>query len=141
MTVKEYLNQVRVLDLKINQKIEEKEMLMHLATGTGSQDIKSDRVQTSIDLHKTEAVIAKYVDLETEITRMIDQYVDLRDKIINEIHQLTDIRYVDVLHQRYVLGHSFELIAVNMNYSIRRVYQLHGDALQEFAHSVSFNCM
>ena len=82
----------------------------------------------------------KFIPEHTKIIsdNLIDEFVDLKDKIINEIHQLKDYRHIDVLYQRYVQYHSFELIAVNMGYTIRRVYQLHGDALQEFQKVLQF---
>ena len=138
MNTKEYLSQIRSLDLKINQKIEEKETLYSKVTSTGSQGMNPDKIQSSINLHKSEDIITKYIDLEHEIDNLIDEFVDLKDKIINEIHQLKDYRHIDVLYQRYVQYHSFELIAVNMGYTIRRVYQLHGDALQEFQKVLQF---
>ena len=133
MNVKQYLNQVRLLDKKINQRIEEKEYLMGKATSTGSSgNMDPDKVQGSLNLHKNEELITKYIDLEHEIDSMINQFVDLKHKIIGQIQQLEDVHQVDCLMQRYVDYNSFELIAVNMGYSIRRIYQIHGDALQAF---------
>lgn len=131
MNVKTYLNQVRVLNKKIDQRIEEKEYLQGKASST-QMNMEPDRVQASMNLHKTEDRIIKYVDLEDEITAMIDRYVDMRHKIIGQIQDLDDVRHIDILKQRYIDFNSFELIAVNMGYSIRRIYQIHGDALQAF---------
>ena len=59
MNAKEYLDQVRLLDKRIDRKIEEKEVLKSIATSTGSQAMNPDKVQSSINLHKTEDAITR----------------------------------------------------------------------------------
>lgn len=132
MTAKEYLRQIHILDLKIKHKQLEKEMLMKKAYGVSAVTSDPNKVQTSASTEGPMRYIEKAADLEKTIDRMIDEYINLRDTIINQIHQLKDPRYIEILHERYVNCYSFELIAVNMNYSIRQIYQIHGDALQEF---------
>ena len=155
MNAKEYLDQVRLLDKRIDRKIEEKEVLKSIATSTGSQAMNPDKVQSSINLHKTEDAITRYVDLEAEIDRMIDELVMLRDRIINEIHQLNDVRYEELLYLKYVgklNEHTdrihylrLEEIACVMvksngdHYSFDHIAHLHGEALQKFWESHSNN--
>lgn len=150
---KEYLDQIRLLDKRIDRKIEEKEVLKSLATSTGSMSMNPDKVQSSINLHKTEDAITKYVDLEKEIDRMIDELVLLRDRIINEIHQIDDVRYEELLCLKYVgrLDENtdrihylrLEEIACVMkksngdHYSFDHIAHLHGEALQKFWESHS----
>ena len=153
MNAKEYLDQVRLLDKRIDRKIEEKEYLRNLAEGIGSFGLNPDKVQSSINLHKTEDAITKYIDLEAEIDKMIDSFVDLRDKIINEIHSLDDVRYEELLYLKYV-GRidedtdrihylRLEEIACVMkksngdHYSFDHIAHLHGEALQKFWESHS----
>lgn len=141
MTAKEYLRQIRLLDLKIQHRMEEKKTLMSMASGVSAVSGSPDKVQTSGSTEGPMRYADKYMDMEKEIATLIDKYIDLRNLVISQIHQLEDARYVEVLHQRYVNCYSFELIAVNMHYSIRRIYQLHSDALQEFSkkHSILFH--
>jgi len=150
---KEYLDQIRLLDKRIDRKIEEKEVLKSIATSTGSHAMSPDKVQSSINLHKTEDAITKYVDLEKEIDRMIDELVMLRDKIINEIHELDDVRYEELLCLKYVGKldenadrihyYRLEEIACIMkksngdHYSFDHIAHLHGEALQLFWESHS----
>ena len=145
---KEYLDQIRLLDKRIDRKIEEKEVLKSIATSTGNFSMNPDKVQSSINLHKTEDAITKYVDLEAEIDRMIDHFVDVRDKIINEIHELNDNRYEELLYLKYIGRqehdggkihyYRLEEIACTMrktngdHYSFDHIAHLHGEALQEF---------
>ena len=102
MTAKEYLSQIRLLNLKIDQKMEEKADLMSRAAGNHSPTLTKDKVQSSISGDRMSNTIDRYVDLEKEIDDLIDRYVDKRDMIINQIHQLEDPRYVELLQLKYV---------------------------------------
>ena len=131
MTTKEYLRQIGVLDAKINRRLKQVEELKLLATGTRSV-LVSDRVQSSPSGDKMSDAVAKWVDLEREVTVMIDQLVDMKNRIIGEIHQLDDERYIRILEMRYIDQDTWEQIAVNMHMDVRHIYRLHGYALQEF---------
>lgn len=148
MNAKKYLSQIKLLDGRINRKIEEKEYLVSLASGTGSKPLTPDKVQTSTNLHKTEDLVVRCVDLEAEIDRMIDSFVLMRDQIINEINQLGDPRYEELLYLKYVGRQEegsrihycrLEEIACIMEksngdwYSYEHICRLHGEALKKFA--------
>ena len=131
MTAKEYLRQIGVLDAKINRRLKQVEELKLLATGTRSV-LVSDRVQSSPSGDKMSDAVAKWVDLEREVTVMIDQLVGMKNRIIGEIHQLDDERYIRILEMRYIDQELWEQIALSMHMDVRHIYRLHGYALQEF---------
>ena len=61
--------------------------------------------------------------------RSLDEIPNLK-KLINEmIETLDSIVEKTVLYKRYFENNSFDDIAVVMNYSVRRVYQIHADAI------------
>lgn len=141
MTAKEYLNQLRILDTKINQKMEELSQLKSILMGRGMR-YDSDRVQTS-PANMQENIIIKCADIEDKIDRMIDSYISKKDKIINQIHQLNDDRYIQILYLHYVPNEKhqtkrLEDIAVEMkkkngnSYTYEHINRLHGEALQKF---------
>lgn len=132
MTAKNYLRQIRLLDQKISQRVEEAAELRQLALGFHAVEIKEDAVQTSPDGDKLAEAVGRYVDMEEEIDRMIDDFVDLKHKIIGQIQNISDERLMTVLFLRYVRYLSFEEIAVEMSYTYKWVCDLHGQALQEF---------
>lgn len=132
MTAKNYLRQIRLLDQRITQRMEEAAELRQLALGFHAVEIKQDAVQTSPDGDKMAEAVGRYVDLEEEINRMIDDFVDLKHKIIGEIQKLDDDRLMTLLHLRYVRYMTFEKIAVEMGYTYQWVCELHGQALQAF---------
>lgn len=132
MTAKEYLRQIGVLDAKINRRLKQVEELKELATATGSL-APGDRVQSSPAGDRMSSTVIKWIDMEHEVTRMIDELVDLKNQVIGEIHQLDDQRYIRILEMRYIDQEKWEQIALNMHLDVRWVYRLHGYALQEFA--------
>ncbi|MGN1031662.1 MAG: hypothetical protein ACI4PQ_08680 [Butyricicoccaceae bacterium] len=131
MTAKQYLSQLRKLDIQINQKQQELYELrcaaerVTPASGDGFGGVGgSDRVGN---------IVARMGDLDDEINDDIDRLVDMRHLIINQIQQLEDARYIDILFKRYVEHKSLEQISVEMNYSYQPVRRMHGHALQAFA--------
>lgn len=132
MTVKEYLNQIRDMDIRISQRQKQLEELRILAFGDKSPAIDKPQIQTSPAGDILESAVIKYVDLDKEINDLIDEYVNTKNRIIHEIHRLNNPKYVELLHKRYVDYMSLEDIASEMNYSHDRIRHLHGNALEAF---------
>lgn len=133
MTAKEYLQQLCRADVIINQRIQEKADLRSRLFSIGSMDYAKEHVQMTLPTGSGyEREIVKLIDLENEIDGLIDTYVNLKHKVIEQLHELNNIDQIKILYKRYVLGEKFEQIAVDLNFSIRNVYKIHGHALQEF---------
>ena len=66
--------------------------------------------------------------LEHEQELAVKQYQEIHD----QIHKMQDGAEKEVLERRYLMGESWEKIAVAMNYTYRHVTRLHGTALQNF---------
>lgn len=140
LTAKQYLSSLKMLNIKINHKIQEVEELRALSFSTGGLAADNERVQTSPSGDGRQiALVNRYVDLEAEINRLIDKYVDRKDKIINEIHQLEDTRYVELLFKHYVEFKSLTRIAEEIHYTYKWTCDLHGRALLSFSQSVLNN--
>lgn len=131
MTTKEYLSQVERLDRMIQNKLSE---IYQLKTMACSVSISADRerVQTSSDKDRLGSTVAKIVDLEREIDNLVDSFAEKRKHIIEQIDSIENIDYYHVLSMRYVSRNTFDDIAKNTNWSIRKVFSLHGKALLEF---------
>lgn len=127
---KEYLRQLRVFSIKIQQKKDELEGLKAAAENV-SAGIDSERVQTSPKDRMPDDV-SRIVDLESEIHKDIQKLLILKNKIINEIQGLSNPVYIEILYKRYVEYKSLEEIAGEMRYSYIHVRRMHGYALQSF---------
>ncbi len=66
--------------------------------------------------------------LEHEQAMAVRQYNEIHDRI----HKLQDGAEKEVLIRRYLMGRTWEQIAVEMNYNYRWVLRLHGRALKNF---------
>ena len=132
MKAKEYLQQLKLLDVKIDQKLKQVGGLRQMAQATGALDYSKDRVQTSLSGDSLSNAVIRYLSLEEEVDRQIDQFVDMKNQIINQIQELKDVNYVQVLFKRYVEYKALEVIAVEMGYTYQYVRILHGHALQDF---------
>ena len=132
MTAKEYLQQIRADDLRIEQKIKEYESLMSRKASLVGMDYTVDRVQTSPDGAGFTKIVDRLVDLQKEINDDIDAFCDSQHKKISEIHKLSKPEYIEVLFKRYVEGQALEQIAADMGYSYNWCCHIHGEALKEF---------
>ena len=137
MTAKEYLNQIRLLDVRIGQRIEElEEMRQRISILTGI-DYSKDRIQSTPSSGNKQ--IEELVDFENTVLDMIHKETKLKHKVIGEIQELSNPIYVDLLFRRYVECYSFEKIACDMGYAYNYVCTLHGEALKEFGKVLNFS--
>ncbi len=130
MTAKDYLCKAYRLDQRINSKLEQVASLNELAmraTSTLSDMPKSPSSTNS----KMEDVICRIIDLQDEINKDIDKLVDLKINIVSIIKTVPNPEHQMLLELRYLCFKTWEQIAVEMGYSVRNIYHLHGAALKE----------
>lgn len=112
MDVKEYLGQIKEIDLNIKHMKEELEYLRDIAIKT-TASIGEERVQSSGSNQKMADAVCSFVDLEKELIAKIVEYYSKRREIIKKI-ELLDYENRDFLYQVYVQGFSLKEVA-NMN--------------------------
>lgn len=78
-----------------------------------------------------DAAVVKYVDACKDAEKELDRLADLRKEIRSVIDSVEDARLHSLIWRRYISGMTWEQVAVSMNYTYRRVTQLHGIALKE----------
>ena len=130
MTAREYLSQAHRLDQRIDAKIAQVASLNELATKctstlTGMPRNPNRGTSTMAD------AVAKIVDLQAEINRDIDRLVDLKREMVAVIKAVSHIEHQTLLEKRYLCYQTWEQIAVDMGYSVRQVYRLHDEALED----------
>ncbi|MBQ6040027.1 MAG: hypothetical protein IJL32_04540 [Oscillospiraceae bacterium] len=77
-----------------------------------------------------DAAVAQLVDAEQKVSAEVAQLCRLETEIACTIDRMQE-PYRTLLYERYINGKTWEQIAVHMNYSYRRVTQLHGVALRK----------
>lgn len=123
MNVKEYLEQAKYLDMRINSKIEQLSTLNDLATKC-TVTLSDMPRNPNKGISNMEDTIVKIIDLQEEINKDIDQLVDLKREIMLVIKKISNVEYQTILENRYLSFMSWEQIAVEMKYSIQQIYRL-----------------
>ena len=125
----DYLNQIKEMDVKINNDIEELESLQALATKTTSA-LGGNRVQASGSQQKMADCVHKIVKLKEDINSEVDTYVEYKEQVKKFIHEACDTDCCRLLYLRYFRFETWEAIAKKMNYSRQWVMKsLHKKAL------------
>lgn len=130
-STKDYLRQIERLDRMIQNKLSEIYQLKTMACSVTVSN-EGERVQTSGDKDRLGATVAKIVDLERETDRLVDSFVSKRNHVIEQIDGIQNTDFYHVLSMRYVGKETFESISQKTNWSIRKVFKIHGEALLEF---------
>lgn len=130
MTAREYLDQIRMLDLKITNLIQEKEAIRNSLLPGGVS--YREHVQCSPDTDPYGTWVVRMEEKEAEITKEIDSLADLRLEVVRRIWELNDARHTQVLYLRYVQLKKFRDIAAEMGYSPKYISNLHKLAFDEF---------
>lgn len=131
METKQYLNQISRLERQIQNKLSEIYQLKTMACSVTVSN-EGEHVQTSTNKDRLGSTVIKILDLEKETDHIIDCFMYRRKRIIEQIDGMENDDYYHILSMRYVSKNTFEDIAQKTNWSIRKVFSIHGKALQEF---------
>lgn len=130
MTAKEYLSQYQILSNQIALLSEEKARLQDISIKITSGDL--DKLRGDQVRDKVAEAVEKISSVEEQIGEQVSGLLDLRAEITGKIMSLPNPTYRELLTHRYILGKTFEQIAVDMHYTYQWVCILHGRALQAF---------
>ena len=128
MTAKEYLNQAYRLDQRIRSKQEQISALNDLATSCSASMTGMPRNPNKGGSRMADAV-CKIVDLQDSIATDMQELVELKAEIIATIKAVDCIEYQLILEKRYISGKLWPEIAVDLGYKMRRMYDIHEEAL------------
>ena len=130
MTAKEYLNQAYWLDRRIDSKLAQLSSLKDLATK--ATNVMNDAVVSHTrNLHSLQDVVAKMIDMQSEINADIDHLVDLKQEIMHTIKSVKNPEQQTLLELRYLCFKSWEFVAEEMGYNVRHIYRLHDEAVEQ----------
>nr|WP_304710519.1 hypothetical protein [uncultured Acetatifactor sp.] len=139
MTAKEYLSQAYHLDQRIRCKMEQVASLDDLAKRAVA--IISDTPGNPNRGRSAMAdAVEKIVDLKMEIKAEIGRLVDLKVGITNAISQVGNEEYQVLLEKRYLCFQTWEDISVELGWSLRWTYAIHGKALAELDEKMNSAC-
>lgn len=132
---KEYLKQVYRIEKQVgNLVIERKNILTLLEKCTSTTArYESDGSTSGTHANNAENNIVNYIsalqDYESKLRTQIAEMLMAKEKLKQIIENVPNYEHRQILYKRYICFQKWEQIAVDMNYSIRRIYQIHGEAL------------
>ena len=126
---KKYLRKVKLYDVHINHKLEDRARLEELATRVSTRYSSTPASGSGDRIGSAAASIA---DLEAEIDREVKKYVDLKRQAEEIIGEIAEPDYVDILYKRYVLFKKADQIADEMHIDSSTYSRKHKAALDEF---------
>lgn len=129
MTAKEFLRSVREQDSLLRAYEQELEDLRRRAYNISSPKL-GDKIQSN-HLATLDEIVDKLDSQIEKVNAAWDELIDRRDMAKSLINTVEDESIRCVLYRYYILIQTWEQIAVEMNYTIRWVYKLHGKALQD----------
>ncbi len=130
MTPKKYLEQVQVLEVKINLK---KDQILEERTRAEScTAVLSEKVQTSPCGDSLPRIINKICEFEHDMDKLIDEQIDLKQEIISKFDQMSNPDHIKILEMKYLKDMNLVQIAYEMDYSYSQIKRKHGWALEEF---------
>lgn len=134
MTAKEYLSQARHIEQRIKNLSLQLESLRAVSVNItpvyGNMPRSPQR-----NIYKTENIIVSILDLEEKMKNEIIKLTNIH----KTINALCDPIKEAILVNRYIKGLYWENIAYELKISIRRIYQLHSEALRDVSQILSKN--
>lgn len=124
-----YLEQPEKLDLRIKNKLIEKQQWREIALGI-TANMDGERVQSSGAKSKMADAVEKCVDCEAEIDSLVDVLIDTKKEVIQTIEQLDSPIEYDLLHRRYIQYQSLQDIADHYGKDYGWATTTHGRALK-----------
>lgn len=129
LDAKEFLSQVKKLDLMIKNKLIEKQQWKDIALGI-TANMDGERVQSSGSQQKMSDAIVKCIDMEAEINSLVDKLIDTKKDVIHTIEQLDSPTQYNVLHMIYIQDKTLQEVADEYNMSYDWAATTHGRALK-----------
>lgn len=124
-----YLNSVRIIDLRILRLSARKKMLESCLYPSGIR-YDLDKVQGSRE-NQLERLTAEISEIEHKILELYSQKLDKAEEIYGVITKVDSQEFQTILTLRYIGHMSIQKIAEQMNYSQDWVYKKHRKAVDE----------
>lgn len=128
MNAKTYLSQARLLDARINARLEQAAHLRSALT----RCVQPPRLAPGGGPVDWTDTMHRVIELEEEINADIDRLAALRHTIEHAIAELDNPTHRALLEMRYLSGWDWRRIARALHYSDRQIWRMHAQALERF---------
>lgn len=110
LDAKEFLRQPEKLDVLIKNKLIEQQQWRDIALGI-TANMDGERVQSSGTKNKMGDAVERCVDMEAEISSLVDKLIDIKKEVVQTIERLYSPIEYDVLHKRFIQYKTLQEIA------------------------------
>lgn len=110
MDAKEFLSQPKKIDLRIKNRLFERQQLKDIALGI-TANMEGERVQSSGSKSKMADALNKLVDAEADIDTLVDKLIGTKKEVTEVIEELPSALQSDVLFKVYIQNLSFQEVA------------------------------
>ncbi len=131
MTAKEYLRQAYMIHRKIKLDTEKLTEMRAALYGRGV-NCESDGSKHVRRGNGFESALLRVMEQEERLDAEIDQLTAKRAEIEKAIAAVPNEVQREVLTRRYLLYQDWKIIAQEMGYTERRIFQIHSSALKTF---------
>lgn len=131
MDAKQYLSQLKNLDMKIDCLERQKKLLWSKCQGSSSR-LSGMPKNTNIGSGGFEGLADKAMDLQQKIDEKIDEMLDLKKTVIDSLDCMENNLYYTILFERYVNLTIWEKIAEMLCYDYKHLQRLHLKAIKEY---------
>lgn len=128
MLAKEYLQQIKRQEFIVRTLNDEVEEII-AKLGIKAYSYNDEPPSQGGNPKRMEYLIYKKIELQDEMDQETRRLCEMRKETIERLNTLPEVKESEVLYKRYLKYQSWERIARDMNYSIRQVQRIHGEAL------------
>lgn len=129
MTAKEYLQQYKHASARV--KIIQAEIESLRATAESVSINLDGMPKGQGEKDKTARLAIQLAECETVLQEELSNLWRIRMEIVETLGELKNAKHQQLLHAKYIIGETWEHIAVDMDITWRYCYILHGAALTE----------
>ena len=131
MTTEKYLRQIKKLNKMIVNRLNEIDRWHEMAENVSSKRFVADLVQSSGVQDRLGIIVAKIVDAESEVDRLVDMYVEKKSTIIKQIESMEYKEYV-VFYGKFIDEKPIADIADELECTTRQVSRYYRSGLIDF---------
>lgn len=125
----EYLGEIELMDIEINDKWEDLQRMYAMRTKMTTV-FSLEPVAGSGNKNKIEDMTIKIWQMESELNRKIDAFIDYKRDVMDLIHSLKNKQFSKVLTKIYFKYMSIDDVAYDMECSTKTIRNIHNEALQ-----------
>lgn len=136
MTAKEYLLGMQLMEIKIGQLQEQRQMYLGRAASI-TASINPVKVQNSLTVDRMGDNVAMAASIDEKIEKEISLLWKKQDEMIRQIQGMHNAKYMQLLFKVYVQEKSIKETAAEMGMTYQYVRNLHKKALAAFGEMYS----